>query len=86
MTNSDLRQRAEHISRLKDQQKEIGQDIKDALSEAASAGYSKQALQDAIRVVGMDAKKRAAWDQRQMDLEMYLAEIEGGGRMAEAAE
>ena len=85
MTNSDLRQRALRIIDLEPTAKEAKQDVTAAYDAAESAGYTKAALKDAIKVHTLDAAKRAKRDSRQMDLELYLAEIEGRA-MQEAAE
>ena len=85
MTNSDLRQRAQRIIDLEAAAKEAKLDVDAAYEAAASAGYTKAALKEAIKVHTMDANKRAKRDARQMDLELYLAEIEGR-QMQEAAE
>lgn len=77
MTNSDLRERAAQIARMQDKVDELKVDIKAAYDEAKSAGYNAQALKAAVKISRMDSNKRAAHEQTQMDLEMYLAEIEG---------
>lgn len=84
-TNSDLRQRAESIMRLMEQRDELTLDIKAAFDAAASVGFNKQAMRKAIRIAGMDATKRAKHDSSQLDIELYLAEIEGR-QLREAAE
>ena len=84
MTNSDLRQRAEHIGRLKDQRDEINADIKAAFEAAASAGFNRAALKAAIKIARMEKDKRAKHEQAQQDLFVYLEEIEGR-RLREAA-
>jgi uncharacterized protein (UPF0335 family) len=76
MSNSDLRSRAEHIMRLMDQRDEIAEDIKNSFDVAKSVGFNPSAMRKAISVARMEAGKRAKHDQGQMDLELYLAEIE----------
>ncbi len=83
MTNSDLRQRAEHIGRLMDQRDDLSADIKGAFEAAKSVGFNAAALKAAIKIARLDATKRAKHDSAQMDLELYLAELEG--RQMEAA-
>lgn len=85
MTNSDLRERAERIAKLEETAKEASEDVKAAYAAAASAGFNKAALRKAMKVHTLDAAKRAKYDSEQMDLELYLAEIEGRS-MREAAE
>lgn len=84
-TNSDLRERAERLAKLTEAAEEARLDLKAAYDAAASQGYSKAALRKAVKIYMLDAAKRARHDQQQMDLELYLAEIEGR-RMKEAAE
>lgn len=83
-TNSDLRQRAVSIMRLEEQRDELTADIKAAYDAAASVGFNKAAMKRAIKISRMDATKRAKHDSSQLDLELYLAEIEGK-QMREAA-
>jgi uncharacterized protein (UPF0335 family) len=83
MTNSDLRHRAEHIGRLMDQRDDITDDIKGAFEAAKSVGFNAAALRKAIAIARMDSAKRAKHDSGQMDIELYLAELEG--RQMEAA-
>lgn len=85
MRNSDLRQRAESIMRLMEQREEITADIKAAFDAAASVGFNKAAMRKAVKIAAMDAAKREAHHSEQMDIELYLAEIEGNA-MREAAE
>lgn len=77
MTNSDLAERAARLAKLTEAADEARLDLKAAYDAAASQGYSKSALRKAVKVHMLDAKKRAKHDQEQMDLEIYLAEIEG---------
>ena len=87
MTNSDLRDRASKITALMDQADDIKTEIKDRYDDAKNAGYTVAALKRAIKLARMDADKRAKHDAAQMDLELYLAEIEGRARLQkEAAE
>ena len=77
MKNSDLRQRAESVMRLMDQRDEITADIKAAFDAAKSVGFNAQAMRKAVAIARMDAAKREKHESQQMDLELYLAEIEG---------
>jgi len=85
MTNSDLRARAERLAKLEETAKEASEEVKAAYAAAASAGYNRAALKKAMKVHSLDNEKRAKYDAAQMDLELYLAEIEGRS-MREAAE
>jgi uncharacterized protein (UPF0335 family) len=84
-TNSDLRQRALRIIQLEEAAEEAKADVKAAYDAAASVGFTKKALRAAIKIHRLDADKRAKFDSAQMDLELYLAEIDGR-ELAEAAE
>ncbi len=77
MTNSDLRERAARLAKLEEAVTEAKLDLKAAYDAAASDGFNKAALKKAMKIHGMDQDKRAKHDSAQMDLEMYLAEIEG---------
>lgn len=83
MTNSDLRQRAQSIARMMDDADETRREITEAMNDAASAGYTKAALRAAIKIHRLDPEKRARHDQAQMDLVLYLEEIEGRREAAE---
>lgn len=85
MTNSDLKARAMTIQALLEQRDDISAEIKACFDSAASAGFNKSAMKKAIKITSMDADKRAKHDTEQMDLELYLREIEGR-EMREAAE
>lgn len=77
MTNSDLREIAAQIMRMEDAKQELADDIKAAKEAAKSKGYNAKALAQAIKIARMDSTKRAAHEQTQMDLELYLEQIEG---------
>lgn len=85
MTNSDLKQRALRLIDLETAAKEAKADVDAACAAAASAGYTKAALKKAIKIHTLEPEKRARHDAAQMDLELYLAEIEGS-QLREAAE
>lgn len=85
MTNSDLSQRACRLIELEEAAEEAKLDVKAAYDAAASAGYTAKALKRAVKRVRMTAEQRAKHDSEQMDLELYLAEIEGR-TVREAAE
>lgn len=79
MTNSDLRHRAQTIQALLEQRDDITAEIKACYDSAASAGFNKPAMRKAIKVAAMSQDKRAKHDSEEMDIELYLAEIEGKG-------
>jgi len=86
MTNSDLRDRADKIIRLMEQADDLKTEIADRFEDAKNAGYTVKALRKAIKLHRMEADKRAKHESEQMDLEMYLAELEGQSHYKDAAE
>jgi len=84
-SNSDLRERADKITRLMEQRDDIATEIKDRFDDAKNAGYSVTALRKAIKVARMDDKQRARHDRDSEQFDLFLAEIEGRS-MREAAE
>ena len=85
MTNSDLSERARKIMALMDQADDLKTEIKDRYDDAKNAGYTVAALKRAIKIARMDADKRAKHEAAQMDLELYLAELEGRARLEKEA-
>lgn len=84
-SNSDLKRRALEIIQRHEAVDEAKEDLKAAYDAAESVGFTKKALRAAVKIHRLDAEKRARHDSAQMDLELYLAEIEGR-RLSEAAE
>ena len=85
MTNSDLSARARSIMSLEDQKQDIADEITERYADAKNAGFTVAALKRAIKIARMDGEKRARHEAEQMDLMLYLAEIDGRV-MKEAAE
>ncbi|MFZ4072098.1 MAG: GapR family DNA-binding domain-containing protein [Caulobacterales bacterium] len=83
MTNSQLARYAERIMALDSQIAELTADRKAEYAAAKGDGYTVSALRKAVKISSMEADKRAKHDQEQMDLELYLAEIEGRREAAE---
>jgi uncharacterized protein (UPF0335 family) len=81
-SNSDLKTRALEIIRRHEAVEEAKEDLKAAYEAAESVGFTKKALRAAIKIHRLDADKRAKHDSAQMDLELYLAAIEGRERQA----
>lgn len=81
-SNSDLTRRAREIISREEAVEHAKEDLKAAYDAAESVGFTKKALKAAIKIHRMDADKRAKFDSAQLDLEMYLAEIEGRAREA----
>jgi uncharacterized protein (UPF0335 family) len=76
-SNSDLKTRALELIRRHEAVEQAKEDLKAAYDAAESVGFTKKALRAAIKIHRLDADKRAKHDSAQMDLELYLSEIEG---------
>lgn len=76
-TNARLKEIADRIGRLEEERLALSADIKDAYENAKSEGFTPSALKKAIKINSLDADKRAKHDAEQMDLELYLAQLEG---------
>jgi uncharacterized protein (UPF0335 family) len=68
---------------MMDDAEETRREITDAINDAAAAGYTKASLRAAIKIHRLDPEKRAKHDQAQLDLVLYLDEIEGRREAAE---
>ena len=60
------------VERLREEQRGIGEDIKDVMAEAKSAGYDMLAFREALRLRKMDADKRRDF---QNALEVYSNQL-----------
>jgi len=76
-TNARLQELALQIGRLEEERTALLADIADKYAEAKSEGFTPSALKKAIKIHAMDASKREKHDQEQMDLELYLEQLEG---------
>lgn len=76
-TNARLQELALSIGRLEEERKALAADIADKYAEAKSEGYTVSALRKAIKIHSLDKDKREKHDQEQMDLELYLEQLEG---------
>ena len=76
-TNAALLSYAERIKSLQDQIEGFKSDVKAVCEEAKADGYSPTALRKAVKIAEMDQDKRDKYHAEQMDLEMYLAQLEG---------
>lgn len=83
MTNSKLTLHASRIRSLDDQIEDLKIERKAAYEIAAGEGFNPAALRAAIKIARMDPAKREAHNAGQLDIETYLAELEG--RELEAA-
>lgn len=54
-----LRLFIERITRLEEEKKGMGEDIRDTYQEAKSAGFDQKTLREMVRLARMDHEKRA---------------------------
>lgn len=71
-----------NLIRLEEAFEAAKEDRKVGYEIAANKGYTATELRKAIKIHRMPPDKRAKHDSRQMDLETYLAAIEGCAREA----
>lgn len=83
MTNMSLKDHAEIIIEMHEEIEGAQAELAEAYREAVSDGYTLKALRAAIKIHRMDPQKRAKHNQDQMDLVLYLEEIEGRREAAE---
>lgn len=76
-TNERLKQLAGLIAGLEHDRAHIAEEIRDIYDTAKNEGYTPKALKQAIKIHSMDQDKRAKHDAEQMDLELYLRQLEG---------
>jgi len=76
-TNARLQEIALQIGRLEEERKALASDIADKYAEAKSDGFTPSALRKAIKIYAMDGEQRGKHDAEQMDIEIYLAQMEG---------
>ena len=71
-SGGQLRSFVERIERLHEERKALGDDIRDLLNEAASAGFDKKAIKAVIAYRAKDASERAEHDAL---VGLYLAAL-----------
>jgi uncharacterized protein (UPF0335 family) len=76
-TNARLQFHADRIRRLEEERLALAADTKEALEEAKAEGFTPSALKKAIKIHAMDKSRREKHDAEQMDLELYLAQLDG---------
>lgn len=76
-TNGRLQEIALSISRDEAARKDLADDIREQYATAKAEGYTVPALKKAIKIFAMDKDARDKHDSAQMDLETYLAALEG---------
>lgn len=70
-----IRQFAERIVRLEEERKALAADIKEIKSEAKSAGYSPKLIAACVRIMLMEAEKRAEALAGHEELDLYLSAV-----------
>lgn len=76
-TNAALKQYADRLIRMEEERVALAADTKAIFDEAKAEGFTPSALRKAIKIHAMDADKRQKHDAEQMDLELYLQQLEG---------
>lgn len=76
-TNDRLKYWALDIARLEEQRAELSDEIRQCYGMAKDEGFTPKALKQAIKIHSMDSDKRAKHDAEQLDMETYLANLEG---------
>lgn len=84
--NTEVARFAARLGRLEEERAALVADIRDVYAEAKAQGLTPGALRKALKIHRLDADKRKKHDAEQMDLELYLAALEGADAMQEAAE
>lgn len=77
-----LRSFIERIERLEEEKAAISSDIKELFAEAKGTGFDTKVMREVIRIRKMD---RAAWEEKQAILELYLEAMRADPEIAEAA-
>lgn len=78
MSDAQIKSIIERILRLKEQQDEIGADIREVYAEAKSNGFDKTALGQAVSLIRKrDKKGRDEFDEQQTIVDLYIAAYDG---------
>lgn len=75
-----IRQFAERIVRLEEERKALAADIKDVKAEAKAAGFSPKLIATCVRIMLMEAEKRAEALSGHEELDLYLSAVGLVGR------
>jgi uncharacterized protein (UPF0335 family) len=70
-----IRQFAERIVRLEEERKALAADIKDLKAEAKAAGFSPKLIATCVRIMLMEAEKRAEALAGHEELDLYLGAV-----------
>ncbi|MBN6820686.1 DUF2312 domain-containing protein [Methylobacterium organophilum] len=75
-----IRQFAERIVRLEEERKALANDIKDVKAEAKAAGFSPKLIATCVRIMLLEAEKRAEALAGHEELDLYLSAVGLVGR------
>lgn len=75
-----IRQFAERIVRLEEERKALANDIKDVKAEAKTAGFSPKLIATCVRIMLLEAEKRAEALAGHEELDLYLSAVGLVGR------
>ena len=75
LNDTKLKSLVERLTRLHDTRDDLAADIADLLKEAASQGYDKAALKEVVKILRMDADKRAKRAEYTDTLSVYLSAL-----------
>lgn len=70
-----IRQYAERIVRLEQERKALAEDIKECKAEAKAAGFSPKLIATCVRIMLMEAEKRAEALSGHEELDIYLGAV-----------
>ena len=70
-----IRQFAERIVRLEEERKALAADIKDVKAECKAAGFSPKLIATCVRIMLMEAEKRAEALSGHEELDLYLSAV-----------
>ncbi|TXN40520.1 DUF2312 domain-containing protein [Methylobacterium sp. WL7] len=70
-----IRQYAERIVRLEQERKALAEDIKECKAEAKAAGFSPKLITTCVRIMLMEAEKRAEALSGHEELDLYLSAV-----------
>jgi uncharacterized protein (UPF0335 family) len=70
-----IRQYAERIVRLEQERKALAEDIKECKAEAKAAGFSPKLIATCVRIMLMEAEKRAEALSGHEELDLYLGAV-----------
>lgn len=82
--HNQIRSILERILRLKSEQDELGEDIKEVYAEAKSNGFDKTALGQAVSIIRKREKNPQAFAERNEIADLYLSAFDGSASRTHA--